>query len=358
MKQYDRIHLIVAALLLLTPMNPGKADAEDPKTAARAMGDAGRTAAAVVAKDPASASRVPGYAGTNLKERDLDAAELEDAANAVLSDPDDPGGEAGRYVTKGMNKREDVQIETDDPVAVRGEEVQGDPGAPRFKASGLASGSVTDCTAGLAQAESGGACGSVSWCVGADCESTASQANAGFIESTAKLNMVLELGGEEFDRGNLLFFTGKRRSCRIRWGGLADCCKDSGLLIGLGDCTESERLLAQERHAGNTHYLGVRCAKRIFGVCIRKKRVWCVFGSKLGRILQEAARSQLGIGWGSCRGFTVEEMERIDFEAVDLSEFTENLMDGSHEPAIALPDSGDTGSVMRERIRDFYSKNK
>ena len=209
MKQYDRIHLIVAALLLLTPMNPGKADAEDPKTAARAMGDAGRTAAAVVAKDPASASRVPGYAGTDLKERDLGAADLEDAANAVLSDPDDPGGEAGRYVTKGVSARQEIKIKSDDPVAVRGEEVQGEPSAPRFKASGLASGSSTDCAAGLGQAESGGTCGGVSWCVGADCESIASQANAGLIESTAKLNMVLELGGEEFDRGNLLFFTGK-----------------------------------------------------------------------------------------------------------------------------------------------------
>ena len=332
--------------------------AEDPRTAARAMGDAGRMAATAATMDPASASKVPGYAGTNLKERDIGAADLEDAANEVLADPDDPGGQAGRYVTKGVSTRDKVKIKTDDPVAVRGEEVQEDPSAPRFQASGLASGSASDCGAGLAQAESGGACGSVSWCVGADCESTAVQANTGFIDSTAKLNMVMELGGEEFDRGNLLFFRGERRSCRIRWGGLADCCKDSGLLIGLGNCTESERLLAQERHAGNTHYLGVRCAKRIFGVCVRKERVWCVFGSKLGRILQEAARSQLGIGWGSCRGFTVEEMERIDFEAVDLSEFTENLMDGASEPSITLPEADGTGEAMQERVRDFYSKKE
>ncbi len=342
------IHLAVA----------GGAHAEDPKAAARAMGDAGRTAAAAAAKDPVSASKVPGYAGTNLKERDIGAADLEDAANDALADPGDPGGRAGRYVTEGMNAREKINIETDDPVAVRGEEVQGDPSAPRFKASGLASGSASDCGAGLTQAESGGACGSVSWCVGADCETRSSQAGTGFVDAAAKLNMAIELGGDEFDRGNLLFFRGERRSCRIRWGGLADCCKDSGLLIGLGNCTESERLLAQERHAGNTHYLGVRCAKRIFGVCVRKERVWCVFGSKLGRILQEAARSQLGIGWGSCRGFTVEEMERIDFEAVDLSEFTENLMDGASEPSITLPEADGTGEAMQERVRDFYSKKE
>ena len=34
---------------------------------------------------------------------------------------------------------------------------------------------------------------------------------------------------------------------------------------------------------------------------------WCVFGSKLGRILQQQGRRQLGIGWSGCRGFTVSE---------------------------------------------------
>ncbi len=345
-------------LFLFAHLSITDALAEDPKAAARAMGSAGRSAAAAVARDPASASGVPGYAGTNRPERNLGAADLENAAARALADPGDPGGRAGRAVIDGTTARPEASVGTNDPVPVRGEEIQGDPGASRFGASGLASGSVTDCGAGLDQAESGGSCGSVAWCVGADCETRSSQANTGFVGAAARLNMVLELGGEEFDRGNLLFFRGERRSCRIRWGGLANCCKNSGLLIGLGNCTESERLLAQERHAGKTHYLGTRCAKRIFGVCVRRERVWCVFGSKLGRILQEAARSQLGIGWGSCRGFTVSEMERIDFEAVDLSEFTENLMDGSHEPSIALPDSGDTGTVMRERIRDFYTRNE
>ena len=207
-------------------------------------------------------------------------------------------------------------------------------------------------------AGAGGRCGSVSWCVGADCGTEESQANTGFVDSVARLNMVLELGGEEFDRENLRFFHGERRSCRIRWGGLADCCKNSGALIGLTDCNEEERILAEERHAGNTHYLGKRCTRRILGVCVRRERSWCVFGSKLGRILQEGVRSQLGIGWGSCGGFTVDEMERIDFEAVDLSEFTENLIDGSHEPSIDLPEAERAGAVMRARLRDFYTKSK
>lgn len=358
MKRNDKMKAVILILLILAHLSVSDSRAEDPRAAARAMGNAGRATAAAVARDPASASRVPGYAGTNRPERNLNAAELEDAAARALADPADPGGRAGHAVIEGTTVRPDASFGTGDPISVRGEEIQSDPGASRFGASGLASGSVTECGKGLAQAEAGGACGGVRWCAGADCETRSSQAGAGFVDAAARLNMVLELGGEEFDRENLLFFRGERRACRIRWGGLANCCKNSGLLIGLGDCTEGERLLAQERHAGKTHYLGTRCAKRILGVCVRRERVWCVFGSKLGRILQEAARAQLGLGWGSCRGFTVEEMERIDFEAVDLSEFTENLMDGASEPSVTLPDSGGTGSLMRERIRDFYTKNK
>ena len=345
-------------LLLFAHFSIANAIAEDPKAVARSIGDAGRAAAAALARDPASTSKVPGYAGTNLSERDLGAADLENAANGVLADPDDPGGLAGRAVIEGVTARPDASLETNDPIAGRAEEVQGDPGASRYGASGLASGSVSDCAAGLDRAESGGSCGAVAWCVGADCETRASQANTGFVGAAAKLNMVMELGGDEFDRDNLLFFRGNRRACRIRWGGLANCCQNSGLLIDIGECTEEERLLAEERHAGNTHYLGKRCAKRILGVCVRRERVWCVFGSKLGRILQEAARTQFGIGWSSCRGFTAKEMEQIDFEAVDLSEFTENLMDGASEPSIALPEAAGAGTAMRERIRDFYTKNK
>ena len=236
MNPYRRTGIVVAALFLVAHLNLDKTRAEYPKAAARAMGDAGRTTAAAVPKDPASASKVPGYAGTNVSERSLGAADLEDAAARALADPDDPGGRAGRAVTRGVSVREKVRIETDDPVSVRGDEVQGDPAAPHFKASGLASGSVTDCGAGLAQAEAGGSCGSVAWCVGADCETRTSQAGTGFVGAAARLNMVLELGGEEFDRGNLLFFPGRAQIVPDPLG------RTGELLQGLGHSHRPRRL--------------------------------------------------------------------------------------------------------------------
>ena len=332
---------------------------EDPKAAARAIGNAGNAAARALARDSSNAADVPGYAGTNLPERNIGASRLEDEGRARLADPDDPGGAAGRAVIVGTTSRPAASVPASDPVVRRSETVAASPQSSAHGADGLASGSTADCGAQLQDAQEGGSCGSARWCVGADCEAVRPEANTGFVEATTRLNMALELGGDEFDRENLEFFAGQRRACHIKLFGLANCCKDSGALIGLGNCSASERELAEERNAGNTHYLGRYCSKRtFFGACIRRSRAWCVFGSKLGRILQQQGRAQLGIGWGNCRGFSVAEIESIDFASLDLSEFTQDLMDGSREPSVSLPDAGDTGDAMRTRIRDFYRRGQ
>ncbi len=345
-----------AAVLAMAAGTIGTALAEEPKAAARAIGQAGLQAAGDVARNAASAGEVPGYAGTDVPERQLTADGMPDAARARLANPDDPGGAAGRAVIDGATLRPAAQVPASDPAVVRAETVAATPQAAAHGADGLASGSVQDCGAGLQDAQSGGDCGSVRYCVGADCETVRPQASQGFVDAATKLNMVMELGGEEFDRSNLRFFTGDRRACKIRFGGLANCCTNSGLLVGLGNCSTAERELAQERQDGNTRYLGQFCTRRILGICVTRERAWCVFGSKLGRIFQEQGRAQLGVGWGSCRGLTVAEIEGIDFDALDLGEFTADLLDGGKEPSVSLPDAGGTQTLMRDRVRTFYGR--
>ena len=354
--------MLAAAVLvvwILAAFVSGPARAGDPAAIAGELGRAGQAAAGAIARDSSQATGVPGYAGTALPERSHTAAGMEDAARRVLADPGDSGGAAGRAVIEGaVSRPASPGLCRAMPAVRRAKTIAADPQAPALGAAGIASGSVSDCKAEVADADDGGACGSVTWCVGAGCETVETPANTGFANAASRLNMALEMGGDGFDRESLRIFTGERRACRIQWGGLANCCKNSGLLSGLAGCTEGERLLAGERHAGNTHYLGTRCTKKIFGVCLRRERAWCVFGSRLGRILHEGARPQLGIGWGSCRGFTVAEIERIDFARVDVSEFTENLVEEAREPGISLPGAGETQAVMRGRIRDFYTRNQ
>ena len=340
--------------------DPGSVSgAGDPKAAARAIGAGGNAAARTIARDSSNAATVPGYAGTNLPERNIGANALEDEGRARLADPDDPGGAAGRAVVEGVTSRPSASVPASDPVVQRSEGIAASPQSAAHGADGLASGSASGCGAELEDAQDGGSCGSVRYCVGAGCETVSPQSNTGFVNATTRLNMAVELGGEEFDRDNLEFFKGTRQRCHIHFGGLANCCKNSGLLVGLANCSASERELAEERNAGNTHYLGKYCSRKtFFGICIRHSRAWCVFGSKLGRILQQQGRAQLGIGWGNCRGLTVAEIEGIDFASLDLSEFTEDLMDASKDPSVSLPDAGDTGEAMRTRVRDFYSRGQ
>jgi hypothetical protein len=57
------------------------------------------------------------------------------------------------------------------------------------------------------------------------------------------------------------------------------------------------------------------------------------------RILHEQGRGQAGLNWGEpespqCRGFTVEELSRIDFSNLNLSEIFEDLKPSFHRKPV------------------------
>ena len=87
--------MFVLVCLMLWVVSGMAARAEDPKAAARAIGNAGNSAARTIARDSSNAADVPGYAGTDLPERSIGASRLQDEGRARLADPDDPGGAAG-----------------------------------------------------------------------------------------------------------------------------------------------------------------------------------------------------------------------------------------------------------------------
>ena len=352
------------ALLLVGSLLASATVAQDSnreaKEAAQALGSAGQAAARAVASDTGQLLNVPGYEGTDLAEADHTATGMEAAAQRALADPNDAGGAVGRTVVEGTLSRPDVELSATDPEIERGDTVQNTPDSPVWRADSLASGSVRECGADLDDAGAGGRCGGVTYCVGAGCERVDTPANTGFVPAVAQLNMVMEMGGDEFDRGNMSIFAGEHRACTIRFLGGQNCCTDSGVLleIGLTGCEVEEIELAEARAAGVTHYLGEYCAKRFLGICRRRDRAWCVFTSELGRILHEQARPQLGMNWEDCDGFSIAEIQRIDFDRVDLSEFTDTLLDTSKAPGISLPDAGTTGAAMRNRIGEFYRENE
>jgi len=65
-------------------------------------------------------------------------------------------------------------------------------------------------------------------------------------------------------------------------------------------------------------------------ICIEHMTAHCCFSTVLARIIQEQARAQLGISWGSpdnpnCRGLTATELQTVDWNAIDLSEYLADL---------------------------------
>jgi hypothetical protein len=118
-------------------------------------------------------------------------------------------------------------------------------------------------------------------------------------------------------------------------------------LSGLLSCEQPEQILAMKRDNRLCHTVGSYCSAKIpiVGTCIETTRSYCCFNSRLARILQEQGRAQLGRGWGSakdpqCGGFSMSELQALDFSRMDLSEFYAEI-------APTLPDV----SVIRERAQ-------
>jgi conjugal transfer mating pair stabilization protein TraN len=106
--------------------------------------------------------------------------------------------------------------------------------------------------------------------------------------------------------------------------------------LSLASCNEEEGKLAMKQGAGLCHEIGTWCSSciRVLGACIaciEHTTSKCCFNSRLARIVNEQGRAQLAKGWGGaespdCSGFTVAELQRLDFAAMDLSEFYASLV--------------------------------
>jgi conjugal transfer mating pair stabilization protein TraN len=149
------------------------------------------------------------------------------------------------------------------------------------------------------------------------------------MSSLAQLGLLKEMQGKMNS-----IFKGDQHQCSKHILSFKDCCgsgKGWGKSLGLGGCGEKEKLLQKKRQARLCHYVGTYCAKKVLGKCVKKKSSFCCFGSKLLKAFQEQGRKQINLGWGKpkhpmCRGFTIIELQRIDFSKLDLSEAFEDLM--------------------------------
>lgn len=97
---------------------------------------------------------------------------------------------------------------------------------------------------------------------------------------------------------------------------------------GILSCSDADQVTAMKRDANLCVSLGDYCSKRlpIIRTCIETTQSFCCFNSRLARIVNEQGLVQIGRGMGSanspsCSGFSVAELQALDFSRMDLSEF-------------------------------------
>ena len=102
---------------------------------------------------------------------------------------------------------------------------------------------------------------------------------------------------------------------------------------GILSCEDQEKVTAMKRDARLCVAFGDYCSRcvRVFGrcvACLERTQSFCCFNSHLARIINEQGRAQVGKGWGGntaqspdCSGFSVAQLQMLDFSRLDLSEF-------------------------------------
>lgn len=171
--------------------------------------------------------------------------------------------------------------------------------------------------------------GSTPFCLDGHCRDQSYETNDEMMSSLAQLSLLKSMEGKMNS-----IFKGDEHQCSKHILNFKDCCgsgKGWSKSIGLGGCKAKEKLLHEKRKAKLCHYVGTYCAKKILGKCIKKKSSYCCFGTKLLKAFHEQGRPQINLGWGKpkhplCRGFTIEEIQKIDFSKLDLREAFEDLM--------------------------------
>lgn len=175
--------------------------------------------------------------------------------------------------------------------------------------------------------------GATPFCLDGACRDQGFDANDEMMQSLAQLSIFKELQGQLW---NGTLFKGSDNRCSKCTLSFKDCCgsgKGWGVDLGLSGCSADEKALRLKRQKGLCHFVGTYCSKRekITKICLQKKSSYCCFGSKLLKAFHTQGRPQIGMGWGNaeeplCRGFTIDEIQRIDFSKLDLREAFEDLM--------------------------------
>ena len=166
------------------------------------------------------------------------------------------------------------------------------------------------------------------FCADGSCAKTTPELNENFGKDVSALSAVSE-AGEQYKQPGATLFQGQAVSCKIHAVNFLDCCSNKGWgeKLNLARCSDSDKHLGEAKKNYLVHYLGEYCAKKLpwpLKGCKTKKNTYCVFDSKLARIMQESRLKQISSGSlgtaenPQCGGMSAEELSNLNMELIDF----------------------------------------
>lgn len=215
-----------------------------------------------------------------------------------------------------------------------------------------------ECETEPAQYSSAINCGPASYCAGGSCYDSSSAPNTEFAKSFTYLNAAAE-AAKDFDVDSQTVFTGKALKCKKKLVEVVDCCDAQTMFDAIGQggpllllCGADKVQLAElmsKRGQGMCHENWTWDSDHgALGVKLETSTSFCCFNSKLARLIVEQGRQQLGIGWNgpendpnkpNCNGFTMDDLQKLDFSAMDLSEVFADIKVTMPDPAESITKS-------------------
>ena len=197
-------------------------------------------------------------------------------------------------------------------------------------------------------------CNEETYCLDGDCINQQKKADPDFQRSVSALSAANE-AAKDFTNLNSIF-TGERKTCNKVFLGFIDCCADEGWGkdIHLAQCSPEEKDLAESKENLQTVYLGEYCSKDELGVCVEHRKAYCVFSSKLARIIQvQGRRDQLKIGFGDpehadCKGLTREQFASLDLGKMNFSDFYAEIAQKQR-----IEDSSEISQRIDDKVHSF-----
>ncbi len=179
----------------------------------------------------------------------------------------------------------------------------------------------------------------------------------GFSGSFTSYGVTVAVNGTALPAGSVTLFSGDSIAVAVDPWSLAIAVVIY-VVMSMMSCNEDEGKLAMKEGAHLCHTVGEWCSSciRVLGHCVsctEHTTSKCCFNSVLSRLVNEQGRLQVGKNWGDaehpdCSGFTVAQLQSLDFAAMDLTEFYASIVPG-------MPDVGALQSANAARVAQLVS---